>query len=273
MPHRTALTLTLPLLTLPLLLVGGCTPSNTDSDSPADTGACDFSIDPCDANAAWITTCDAYPSIQGALDAAGNGTTVHVCAGEHAESLHLSADDHPNQHINLNGEGSSTTTVRAAPFDTTADGAAVREGMVLYNDGVELDIAGLTLTAGTGYEWSPDTADSDSFGGGAYLRDARLVLSDVIVTGNAARLGGAIYAERSDIKLTNSVIQANTSDAAAVYLSNSALQSVHSDWGVGAQDNSPHDVVIAAVDDGGAITADYEADASFTCSAQACTDA
>ncbi len=265
--------LALPLLTLPLLLAAGCTPSNTDSDSAADTSACDFSIDPCDANAAWITTCDAYPSIQGALDAAGNGTTVHVCAGEHAESLHLSADDHPNQHINLNGEGSGTTTVRAAPFDTTADGAAVREGMVLYNDGVELDMAGLTLTGGTGYEWSPDTADSDSFGGGAYLRDARLVLSDVIFTGNAARLGGAIYAERSDIKLTNSVIQANTSDAAAVYLSSSALQSVRSDWGTGAQDNSPHDIVIAAVDDGGEVTADYEADASFTCSAQACTDA
>ena len=265
------------LLALPLLLIAvGCTladnDNDNDNDNAVDTGACDFSIDPCDANAAWITTCDAYPSIQAALDAARNGTTVHVCAGEHAESLHLSADDHPNQHINLNGEGSGTTTVRAAPFDTTSDGAPVREGMVLYNDGVELDIAGLTLTGGTGYEWSPDTADSDSFGGGAYLRDARLVMSDVVFTENAARIGGAIYAERSDIKLTNSVIQANTSDSAVVYLSSSVLQSVRSDWGTGAQDNSPHDIVIAAVDDGGEVTADYEADASFTCSAQACTE-
>jgi predicted outer membrane repeat protein len=255
-----------------LLLTAGCAPAAHDSDTAADTNTCDFSIDPCEANAAWITTCDAYPSIQAALDAASNGSTVHVCAGEHAESLHLSADDHADQHINLDGEGSGTTTVRAAPFDSSVDGADEHEAMVLYNDSVELDIAGLTFTGGSGYTRLTDTADADSLGGGAYLRDARVVMSDVIFTGNSARTGGAVYAEGADLKLTNCAIQSNTSDTAAAYLSNSALQSVHSDWGAGAQDNSPHDIAIAAVDDGAEVIADYETDASFTCSAQACTD-
>lgn len=257
---------------LPLLPLFAACAGGADTGTPADTGAgCDFSQDPCDSGAAWITTCEVYPTVQAALDAASNGTTVHVCAGTHAESLHLSASAHPTQHINLDGEGSGSTVIEAAPFDTAAGGVAVREGMVLYDDGVELDLAGLTLRGGTGYTWSPDTADADSFGGALYLSGSRVQLSDVVLTGNQASHGGAVYADASTVTMRGGSVTAN-SGAAAYELLDGTLASEGVDWGTGAADNTPADVQVGAQDDGTAQTYTYGAGATFTCDATGCVD-
>jgi len=263
------------LLLMFVALGPACVPVEEDSGDEETGSDCDFSADPCDSGPAWITTCDTYPTIQAALDAADNGTTVHVCAGTHDESLLLSVDDHPTQHINLDGEGSGSTTIRASAVDLEVDGAPVSAGMVLYNDGVELDVAGLTLEGGTGYEWSPGTADADSFGGGVYVHQARVQLSDVVVTGSTARIAGGIYADQSDLKLTNCAVTANTSSGGGAFvLQSSAAQVITSDFGEGASDNTPEDVEIPAQDDGGPTYYRYGAGASFTCSVdtRTCTD-
>lgn len=256
-----------------LLLLAACTPK-ADDTGPVDTGSdCDFSADPCETGAAWITTCDVYPTIQGALDAATNGTTVHVCAGVHDESLLLYTRDHPTQHINLNGEGAATTTIRASAVSLEVDGASVSAGMGLYDDGVELDIAGLGFEGGTGYEWEPGTPSSDSFGGGLYFHQARAQLSDVTVNGNTARVAGGIYADQSDLKVTNCAITANTSSGGGVVvLQASTLQSITTDWGDAGTDNTPEDVEIPAADDGGPLYFNYGANASFLCDAAGCVE-
>lgn len=259
----------LPLL---LALTAGCA-GGADTATPVDTGpACDFSQDPCDHGAAWITTCETYPTIQAALDAATNGTTVHVCAGTHTESLHLSAAAHPTQHINLDGDGPGATIVEAAPFDTTRDGAPVREGMVLYNDGVELDIAGMRLEGGSGYTWSPDSADADSFGGALYLVDSRVQLYDVVLAVNSANHGGAIYAEGSEVTLSSVGVKGNTSLSAAYDLLDGTLTVTSSDWATGGADNTPADVLVEAQDDGAAQTYTYGDGVSFRCDAAGCVD-
>lgn len=222
------------------LLLPACQPKG--DDTALDTGSeCDFSADPCDSGTAWITTCEVYPTIQGALDAATNGTTVHVCAGNHTEAL-VVAGGHADEHVNLNGEGSEVTTIDAAGL-----------GFVLtVGADVDLDMAGLTLTGGTGE------------GGGISVSEARLVLSDVSITANSADRGPAIFATGADVRLTECAVTSNTSvTGGAVQLDDTQFQSIRSDWGEGATDNIPADVALGS----GAIY-QFGADASFTCSSE-----
>ncbi len=241
---------------LSLALLPACQPQGEDT-APVDTGSdCDFSADPCDSGEAWITTCDVYPTIQAALDAATNGTTVHVCAGTHLELLEV-GEEHADEHINLDGEGSGTTLVDAA-----GEGPVLRVG-----PGVDLDVMGLTLTgAGAG--------SSSGVGGALYLAgtdagsgSVRMVMSDVALVANTATEGAGLYAFYADLRLTQCSVTGNTSDSGpAAVLSDSSLQSAQSNWGEGADEN------VAALAQGdvgypdGALYT-YGSNASFTCSA------
>ena len=248
------------------VLAVGCAPEGASDD----TGAPCEDADPCAAGAAWIDRCAPFDSIQAALDVAAAGATVHVCAGTHHESLHVDVEVHAAR-LRLEGTGSGSTIIEAQPFDVLTDGAMVREGMVLYADEVDLDLVGLTLRGGTGYEWSPDTFP-DSFGGALDLRRATVALTDVLITDNRARIGGAVCAEQCALRFTSSTVQSNTGEGSAVYLLDSSLQSVHSGWGSGVLDNVPVDIEIAAMDDRKPAYYSYGDDASFTCDAQACVD-
>lgn len=257
---RAPLVLPLPVLPALALLLAGCS-GNVDSavdSEPVYTSECDVEIDPCDNGAAWIRTCEWYPSIQAALDAADNGTTVHVCPGTHTESIGLDGDvdggcssvDHSGEHINLNGDGSGSTTI-----DATGGSC----GSVLSVGEVDLDIAGVTLTGGTGRP-----VDGGTVGGGIYGVGARLVLSDVVITGNRADLGGGLGLRDSEVKLTSSAVTANVGLAGggAELFDSGTLQSITSDWGEGPTDNTPDDVVLAAATSS---SSTWGSNASFAC--------
>lgn len=85
------------------------------------------------------------------------------------------------------------------------------------------------------------------FGGGLILANMPSTqVSDLEVRSNTAESGAAIYMEGGSATFDSSIIESNTdssSDGGVVLLSGETiLESVNSDWGVGATDNSPADI-------------------------------
>lgn len=104
-------------------------------------------------------------------------------------------------------------------------------------------------------------------GGGIYGDGARLVMSDVVITGNAADYGGGMAMESSEVTLTDGAVTLNAGfQGGGVWASRSGtVTSITTDWGTSTQDNAPEDVLL--IDSAGAESPSYSYGAaeSFTC--------
>ncbi len=80
---------------------------------------------------------DAFPTIQGAVNAVVSGGTVNVAAGTYTEQLTI------NKNITIKGAGSSTTTIQA-PGTLATDGDGAKD-IVLVTGSITAEISGFTI--------------------------------------------------------------------------------------------------------------------------------
>ncbi len=148
-----------------------------------------------------------YPTIQGAIDAACDGSTIEVAGGTWVETIDL-------------GTKTLWVTGLAGSAGTTIDGDLSGDPVVtLAAGGVE----GFTVTNGLAVD-----------GGGVYVaRSVGVELTDLRVTGNvAASDGGGLYAaDAEDLTVTDCSFDTNEagSDGGGVYLQGGSVQMVDSE--------------------------------------------
>ncbi len=150
----------------------------------------------------------AFDAIQGALDAATDGSTIDVCEGTFTENLEVwAAVSLQSRH------GPDVTTLTAAK-----DGATVA---ILST--VDVSIAGFTITGGTGHP-----AAAVAMGGGVYAGPAaHLTISDCVITGNTADYGGGVaqWATGAGLTITDTTIADNTAtDGAGLFIQDSTAE-------------------------------------------------
>jgi len=184
---------------------------DTDADvSPSATELCNGIDDDCDPTVSedgLITTGGAnHSDLQAAIDAAGDGDTVDICAGTHRGLFRVRSKD-----LTLQGRGAETTIL---------DGERQNTLLVVFDGAVTL--SGLTLQGGFGFtagnidarratgltveDCVVTAGESDEDGGGIYGPDSGLMtLRGTSVTGNIAFESGAgvfatdLVVEDSDI--------------------------------------------------------------------------
>lgn len=144
-----------------------------------------------------------HPTVQAAVDAVADGSTVCVAAGTWTENLVISGRD-----VRIAGLGRSRTVL---------DGGGA--GATLAVDGSTLELARLTVTGGV--------ADH---GGGLDVVGSTVLLEGVTVTANLARVeGGGLAADASDVTLTDVRFTRNRSDGlgGGIWLDDTALAGDH----------------------------------------------
>jgi len=173
--------------------VGYVTGDVVDCDDTAATthpGApelCDGVDNDCDDTTSedGVVTLDAavnFSTIQEAVDAASEGSTVLVCDGTFTEALTMSS---PMSLQSLNGAAV-----------TTLDGGGLGATVLVLNP-VEVVLSGFTITGGSGFA---------ECGGGVFgAGGISLTVRDSIITGNQAGTGGGIYIELGDGKIGSSL--------------------------------------------------------------------
>ncbi len=137
-----------------------------------------------------------HASIQAAIDAADLGQAVRICAGTYSENLVIETD------LSLLGpEGPESTVIEAA-----------NAGSVLELRGAQVEVAGITITGGTG---TTDSSASSTalLGGGIFAEAGSLTLTDVILSDNQATHGGAILANDTLLTIIDSIIDDNLAAA------------------------------------------------------------
>ncbi len=188
--------------------------------------------------------------------------------------------------------GASVWVLDSSFTGNSVDGGGYYRGGAIYNAGtLSLDAVSITgNSSGGGGYWmgagvystgTLDVTDSDisnnTAGGGGYwmaggiYSGGSLTITNTSLDDNSAGAGGywmagAIYSEGS-LVLTDSELLRNTvsssSSAGGVYLEVGTAESVNTDWGGGADENTPADVEIY----GGSSYTNFGAAASFVCTA------
>ena len=251
--------------------------SGEDSGEP---GAACVSSDLCDCGASYDGAGTVWPTIQAGLAALPGDDTLYICPGMHWESLIVGEDTNPNYPLD-----STMTLMGGSAGDTFI--SSMLEGPVLAIYGVNLDISALKITGGMGSRGgsSEDDPIDDTVGGGIVDESPGLTLNDVVLRSNTADYGGGMVvanAYGSDyphVTLTNCSILANIAHAPSgtpggggVDLESDQylLQSINTDWGDGADDNTPDDIDAPIVESGALeeTAYNYGAAASFTCSSE-----
>ncbi|MDG1481177.1 MAG: right-handed parallel beta-helix repeat-containing protein [Myxococcota bacterium] len=144
-----------------------------------------------------------FTTIQDAIDSAGAGEAVAVCAGDYEVALTLSA--------------ALTLTAPSGPTSTILRSDA--SGPVITVDGASVTIDGFTLTGGIGV--ADPNGPSQLVGGGlAVLSADTVTLTSVTIEGNHADQGGGVYATSgAELILETSTFTANEADeGGGVYL-------------------------------------------------------
>ncbi len=126
-------------------------------------------------------------TIQSMIDAAPNGGTVNIAAGTYTESLTV------NKTLTLTGVSSGTTIIHAV----------TGQRVITVTSGSDLRLQNLTVSGGQ--------ASSD-VGGGVYLANGSLTLSDSHIVGNSAAYGGGVFQEGANgrIDAIDCLIDLNT---------------------------------------------------------------
>jgi hypothetical protein len=130
-----------------------------------------------------------FTTIQAAIDSSGTGDMILVSPGIYQENLVI--DDKRitlTSRYQLDGDSSS---VEETVIDGNGTGAVIR----LQNGLSHLSrISGFTLTNGSGF--MPDTSEL-TFGGAIYCYNSAPVLENLLITGNSADYGGAVFVTSS----------------------------------------------------------------------------
>lgn len=144
---------------------------------------------------------EAYPSIQAAIDAAKEGDTIIVSPGTYFE--------------NLSFKGKSRITLTSVdPLDPAVVQSTIINGnnkgacITVEYYSTDITISGFTMTGGfrTG-----KLNSFDRYGGAVcVLQSLRIAITNSIITGNTAQVGGGIYASYSDVTIKDSIISGNT---------------------------------------------------------------
>ncbi len=124
------------------------------------------------AHAGTVNVPGDYPTIQAAIDAAPDGSTVQVAAGTYQEQLTFAAI-------------TRSLVVRGNPDDPASvvvNGAVgPRSTVHVVDTGASVVIEGFTFTGGKGF---------DGYGGGLFFANSQAVVRHVVLTGNHAPLDG-----------------------------------------------------------------------------------
>lgn len=202
---------------------GEDTTAYPDPDT-GDTGEVDCECDVCEEGGD-------FSSIQDAVDAAADGDSITICAGEYKEVVSLAGVS-----VSLIGAGAGTTTIHA-----DGDGTALS---VTNGQGAETTISGLTLRQGDAFTnggygggllvsaSSPTLSDitvseaNATNGGGVALLDSDSIIDGMHVVGAAAESeGGGIYIDGGSPRLVHVVVEDNYArGAAGLYATGSATR-------------------------------------------------
>ena len=128
--------------------------------------------------AAMICVPEDYATIQGAIDAAGDGDLVLVAMGTYFENIECAG-----KSITLQGDRGAEVTV----IDGSQSGSTVT---IDGGDAVQPVIDGFTIRNGTG-TW--DAVTGGVTGGGIYCLGSSYMISNCDIVENQARTGGGIY--------------------------------------------------------------------------------
>ena len=140
---------------------------------------CDGFIDTDDSECVILHVPADQPTIQGALDVAGDGSLVMVAPGTYVENIHFHG-----RAIRLESEGGAEVTV----IDGNQEGSVVT---LSYCETKEAVLEGFTVRNGRGSRWDPELG---SFvGGGIYCRGSSLTVRNCMISGNTAFAGGGLY--------------------------------------------------------------------------------
>ena len=180
---------------------GEDTTANPSPDT-GDTGAEDCTCDVCEVGGE-------FSSIQVAIDAAADGDTITICAGEYTEVVSLSG-----AAVSLIGAGAETTTIHA-----DGDGTVLS---VTNGQGAETTISGLTLRDG-------DAFTSGGYGGGLLLSSSSPSLSDITVSEANATNGGGVALLNSDTSIDGLHVigAAAESEGGGIYIDGGAPTLAH----------------------------------------------
>ncbi len=143
-----------------------------------------------------------YATVQAAVDAAQPGDTVKVagtCTGVEVRGG-VTQTVYVDKSLTLRGGYTTTNWLTPAPavYTTTLD--AQRLGRVLYVTGdIDVTVTGLRITGG----------DTNGVGGGSYVQNATLTLSESTFISNTARYGGGIVLSFGNATIQNCIFEDN----------------------------------------------------------------
>jgi hypothetical protein len=197
-----------------------------------------------------------------------------------------------------NNEAPSGAGIYLYSSTAVADDTTEIVGNATYDEGAG---GGVYLYGSAGWRNGHVTGNTAAYGGGIYFYSFEGTLSGVVVDGNhATDAGGGLWVldRTRDVNLVT--ISGNTSDGVgggifvSAYGSNATptfedcvvdenvaateggglwtdapIESVDTDWGSGATDNAPDDLVYVYSDAGDSVTYDFEGVESFVCDAEA----
>lgn len=222
------------------------------------------------------------------IDGGGLGPTVSVDAGEVTlVGFTLTGGSSVGQGGGLSVFGSELVTVESCVItgNDSTDGAGIYTYDAAQLALVQTTISGNTGGIGGGVAMNGDglasslamtgctVADNfaDEAGGGLVLFQVPSVEIDTTsIVDNVSLDGGGLTVGGSSIVLTNSTVLRNSASNGGgmlLYAGTGELVSVASDWGEGADDNTPQDVAIPGI---GAYSG-YGAAASFACDVTGCS--
>ena len=150
-----------------------------------------------------------YTDIQSAIDAAADGDTVSVKAGEYSIAgplnfNRLRTGEGPRPPLKnivvISEKGPEKTTIRMSDNPTDA----ARRSVVIFENGEteRSRLEGFTITGGSG-------TGGESVGGGVVCSASSPILVNLRIMGNSALYGGGLYCLESSPTLVDSTIEAN----------------------------------------------------------------
>ncbi len=155
--------------------------------------------------------CDAYPTIQSAINAAVSGDVVSVAPGVYNESLYIR-----KSNVKVTGAGAAVCSIAPSSgrvvgidhctnncvlegFTITGGNEANGGGIAVYWDDGSTAVKNCTITGNV----------ASNRGGGLYAERSSITLEGNTICNNSAPYGGGVYLWGSSAKVTGNVIKNN----------------------------------------------------------------